>query len=218
MQRRVEFSEGEFYHVYNRGADKIDIFLSDADKDRFLKLLFVCNNTEPVIFRSIKDVPLEKIERGETLVDIGSYCLMSNHIHLLLREKSGNGITIFMKKLLTAYSMYFNTKYERTGVLFQGRFKATCADTDEYLKYLLSYIHLNPVKMIDSKWKENGIADFERAECFLEKYQYSSYLDYLGYKRYLSIILNREAFPEYFRKASDFKKSVREWLSFKDQP
>lgn len=215
MQRKIEFSEGEFYHIYNRGADKIDIFVNDSDKDRFLKLLFVCNNIEPITFRSIKNLSLEKIERGETLVDIGAYCLMSNHFHLLLREKTGDGITVFMKKLLTAYSMYFNTKHERTGVLFQGRFKAEHADSDEYLKYLFSYIHLNPVKMIDAKWRENGIVNHSKAERFLEKYEYSSYLDYLNYTRDKNLILNKKTFPSYFGKPNDFKECVREWLLFK---
>jgi len=217
MQRRIEFYEGEFYHVYNRGANKIKIFVNDVDRDRFCKLLFVCNSVKPVTFRSIKGLSLEEIERGDTLVDIGAYCFMSNHFHLLLREKSEDGITIFMKKLLTAYSMYFNTKYERTGVLFQGRFKATHVDNDEYLKYLFSYIHLNPVKMIDSKWKENGIIDRTKAERFLGKYQYSSYLDYVGYSRDEGLILKKEAFPQYFEKFNDFKKFIREWILFKEQ-
>lgn len=216
MQRRIEFSEGEFYHVYNRGANKNIIFFSDADKDRFCKLLFACNSIEPVTFRSIKNLSLQEIERGDTLVDIGAYCLMPNHFHILLKEKSGEGVTIFIKKLLTAYSMYFNTKYERTGVLFQGRFKATHASTDEYLKYLFSYIHLNPVKIIESKWKENGIANRVRAEKYLEKYQYSSYPDYILEGREESLILNKDAFPEYFEDVADFKKCIHEWLSFKE--
>lgn len=216
MQRRIEFSEGEFYHIYNRGANKTDIFLSDSDRDRFHTLLFVCNSTNSVSFRSIKEKPLAEIERGETLVDIGAYCLMPNHFHLLLREKSGAGVTTFMRKLLTSYSMYFNTKYERTGVLFQGRFAGKHANSDEYLKYLFSYIHLNPVKIIDPKWKENGIIDRIKAEKYLEGYQYSSYFDYLGHKREEGLILNATAFPEYFENLDNFKKCIREWLAFKD--
>lgn len=216
MQRRIEFSEGEFYHIYNRGANKKDIFVDDSDRKRFCTLLFVCNSVNSVSFRSIKNKPLAEIERGETLVDIGAYCLMPNHFHLLLREKSGDGVTVFMRKVLTAYSMYFNIKYERTGVLFQGRFGARHANSDEYLKYLFSYIHLNPVKIIDPKWKENGITDHKKAEEYLTGYQYSSYLDYLGHDREERMILNVDAFPGYFEDISDFKKCTQEWLSFKD--
>lgn len=216
MQRRIEFSEGEFYHVYNRGANKNKIFVSDTDRDRFCKLLFACNSVEPVTFRSIRDVSFEEIEKGDTLVDIGAYCLMPNHFHLLLREKSGDGVTTFMRKLLTSYSMYFNTKYKRTGVLFQGRFRATHADNDAYLKYLFSYIHLNPIKIIDPEWKENGITNRTKAEKYLEGYRYSSYLDYIDKEREEHLILKKAAFPGYFRDISDFKKCTREWLSFND--
>lgn len=121
-----------------------------------------------------------------------------------------------MKKLLTAYSMYFNLKYKRTGVLFQGRFKATHASNDEYLKYLFSYIHLNPIKLIDPKWKENGITNHTKAEKYLEVYQYSSHLDYIGKNRDEGLILNKNAFPGYFDGPVDFKKYIRESLSFND--
>lgn len=216
MQRRIEFSEGEFYHIYNRGAGKAKIFVSDIDRDRFCKLFFACNSVESFTFRLIKDLSFSEIDRGETLVDIGAYCLMPNHFHILLRAKSTESVTIFMRKFLTAYSMYFNNKYNRTGVLFQGRFKATHVNNDAYLKYLFSYIHLNPIKLIDVKWKENGISDRAKAEKYLERYQYSSYLDYLGEYREESIILKKKAFPEYFENVTSFKKCTREWLSFKN--
>ncbi|MBU3925748.1 transposase, partial [Patescibacteria group bacterium] len=178
MERKFRFSEGEFYHLYNRGINKMAIFLNNIDKKRFIKLLFACNSKKPVVFKNIQGLPLEEIERGETIVDIGAYCLMPNHFHLLVREKTENGISMFMEKLFTAYSMYFNKKNERTGRLFEGIFKATHANKDQYLKYLFAYIHLNPVKLIDLKWKENSITDKEKAKKFLKEYAYSSYLDY----------------------------------------
>src|SRR3989338_2657209 len=123
MNRKFQFSVGEFYHLYNRGSNKMPIFLDDSYKKRFIKLLFVCNSKKPVVFKTIQGLPLDEIDRGETLVDIGSYCLMPNHFHLLIREKMENGISLFMEKLSTAYSMYFNKKNERTGGLFEGTFK-----------------------------------------------------------------------------------------------
>ena len=91
---------------------------------------------------------MDEIDRGETLVDIGIYCLVPNHFHLLIKEKTENGISEFVKKVATGYSMYFNKKYERTGSLFEGPFKAKRIDTDEYLKYIFSYIHLNRKQII----------------------------------------------------------------------
>lgn len=191
------------------------VFLDDYYKKRFIKLLFVCNSNKPVVFKTIQGLPLDKIERGETLVDVGAYCLMPNHFHLLIREKMENGISLFMEKLATAYSMFFNKKNERTGGLFEGTFKATHANDDEYLKYLFAYIHLNPVKLIEPGWKENGIKDKNTANVFLNGYTFSSYVDYAGVERVESMILNRKVFPEYFSTLKDFNNMINDWLSFK---
>lgn len=110
MNRQFKFSIDEFYHVYNRRNDKNLLFLSDHDKDRFVKLLFLCNSKTPVVSKDFQGATLETlgtIERGETLVDIGAYCLMPTHFHLLVKEKIENGTSLFMKKLSTGYSMFF---------------------------------------------------------------------------------------------------------------
>lgn len=218
MERRLEFSIGEFYHVYNRGNNKSLIFLDDKDRQRFQKLLFLCNGTKPVVFKTIQGPSLEKVDRGETLVDIGAYCLMPNHFHLLLKEKRENGISLFMKKLLTAYSMYFNKKHERRGPLFESRFKATHLNNDRYLKYIFSYIHLNPVKLIDPLWKENGITDMQKSKIYLTEYKYSSYADYMGIEREEKCILNTSVFPEYFLDFREFEIYIDEWLNYPRTP
>jgi putative transposase len=214
MERKFKFAVDEFYHIYNRGNNKMTIFFSAKDHKRFQRLLYVCNGTKPVVSKTIQGLPLDKIDRGETLVDIGAYCLMPNHFHLLVREKIDGGISRFIEKLLTAYSMYFNKKNERTGKLFEGRFSAKYVGSDEYLKYLFAYIHLNPVKMIDPQWKENGIADRLMAEKYLSTYMYSSYLDYSGQKRQEAVILKRSAFPEYFCQPKAFDNFISEWLNY----
>ena len=216
MERKFDFSVGEFYHIYNRGNNKSKIFFDDTDKERFQKLLYVCNSNKPVVFKTIQGMPLDKIERGQTLVDIGVYCSMPNHFHLLLHEKSEGGVSLFLEKLSTAYSMYFNKKYDRTGKLFEGRFQATHVGNDNYLKYLFAYIHLNPVKIIDPNWKENGIKNRDKAKKYLENYKYSSYLDYLDKKRIERIILNKKVFPDYFGNFKEFNQYIDEWLSFKE--
>src|SRR3989344_8337118 len=109
MDRKIEFSIGEFYHLYNRGNNKGRIFFNDGDRARFLKLLFLCNNTRPIVFRDIsKKASYDEKYRDDTLVDIGAYCLMPNHFHFLVHEKEDGGISAFMQKLSTAYSLYFN--------------------------------------------------------------------------------------------------------------
>ena len=125
-----------------------------------------------------------------------------------------NGTSLFMQKFATAYAMYFNKKNVRTGALFEGRFRSTHVKNDNYLKYLLAYIHLNPVKLIDHAWKEQGIVDIEHAEEFLAHYPYSSYFDYLGNERTEKAILNRSEFPEYFEVPHEFKDFIHEWLAY----
>src|ERR1035437_5820704 len=218
MNRKIKFSEGEYYHIYNRGVDKRDIFMDKYDYDRFLLLLEICNSNLPIDVREMKkNITSEGQTFGEnsqTLINIGVWCLMPNHFHLLVSEKVEGGISLFFQKLLTAYSMYFNKKYNRKGSLFGSRFQAEHANTDNYLKYLYSYIHLNPVKLIQSDWKEKGIEDLEKAKDFLKNYEYSSYLDYSDYNRKENKILNKEVFPEYFESHEDFNNKLLDWLNF----
>ena len=209
VTRKIIFTVDEYYHAYNRGILKNTLFLDEADKKRFTKLLFVCNSNKPIIFRLVQGRPLDKIKRGETLIDIGAYCLMPNHFHILAKEKVENGLSIFMGKLSTAYAMYFNTKYERKGILFEGRFGAKHVDTDEYLNWVFSYIHLNPVKLIDSNWKEDGISDPKAAEDFMKDYKYSSYYDYFLGDRSEKLILDKNSFPDHFSQLNDFKELIK---------
>ncbi|MEK7646907.1 MAG: transposase [Patescibacteria group bacterium] len=215
MNRKIEFSIGEFYHLYNRGNNKGKIFLNYGDNDRFLKLLFLCNNTKPVVFRDIPNHAIYDNERrANTLVDIGGYCLMPNHFHILVFEREEGGISLFMQKLSTAYSLYFNKKHYRTGKLFEGVFQATHAQDDGYLQYLFAYIHLNPVKLLEPQWKEKGIVDVAKAEGFLHNYQYSSYQDYVGGSRSEAAILNKDAFPKYFESKKEFQDYLKDWLTY----
>ena len=185
MTRSIIIAPDEFYHVYNRGVEKRTVFCKRADYERFVVLLYLANQNKPADLkyqgRSFSEIT--EARGGEPLVDIISYCLMPNHFHLLVRELEDGGIGKFMQKLTTGYTMYFNKRNERRGALFEGTYKARHADEDRYLRYLISYIHLNPVKLFDRKWNENGIQDRIGAERFLERYEYSSYLDYSGKAR-----------------------------------
>jgi len=220
MERKIIFSTDEFYHIYNRGTEKRKIFQDISDYQRFLKLLYLLNNTEAVDVREVSEgLPFGEVfnlPRGDQLIDVGAYCPMPNHFHLLVREKTGKGVSAFMLKLLTGYSMYFNKKYDRTGQLFEGTFKAKHLDDDNYLKYNFAYSHLNPIKLIDSDWKEKGISDLATAKEFLANYKYSSYLDYLGVDRPEGRILNKEAFPEYFQNPKEFEDFIDDWLNYQD--
>ena len=139
---------------------------------------------------------------------------MPNHFHILITPKKEGGISKFMQKLTTAYVMYYNQKYKRTGGLFEGKFKSQHLDNDRYLKYIFSYIHLNPIKLIKPKWKELGIKNKIEALDFLRGYIFSSYLDYKNSNREQSIIINKNPFPNYFSDAKDFDTEILDWFNF----
>lgn len=214
--RKVDFSTNEYYHLYNRGNSKQEIFLDREDYEHFVRLLYLCNSLRNITSRDISK-NIYDFDREETLVYIGVYCLMPNHFHLLIKEKSGNGISKFMQKVSTAYVMYFNKKYTRTGGLFEGKFKSQHIGIDKYMKYLFSYIHLNPIKLIEPKWKEKGIKNIQGAMVFLNKYQYSSYLDYINGDRVRLKLLDKKEFPGYFLNKSSIESEIFDWLKYKDE-
>ena len=214
--RKVSFVEGEFYHVYNRGNSKQIIFKDKQDYDRFHGLLFACNSIENLKLGNFsKNKNLFDLPQTKKLVHIGSYCLMPNHLHILLTDTGEGNTSLFMKKITTAYVMYFNQKYKRSGGLFEGKFKAEHVASDRYLKYLFSYIHLNPLKLIEPKWKNVGIKNRTKVLKYLDKYQYSSYLDFMHVQRKQSVILDVIFFPAYFNEKIVFKKEIWEWINFK---
>ncbi|MFA6251374.1 MAG: transposase [Candidatus Paceibacterota bacterium] len=229
--RKVPLVDGEYYHIYNRGNSKQKIFLDKEDYQYFINCIYCFNTYKKFKFR--EDIIKKKInafdfERDERVVSIGAWVLMPNHFHIYITPshqsdwwleigKGKNRISEFMRKLLTAYTLYFNKKYKRTGGLFESKFKSTHIGNNIQAKYLFSYIHLNPLKLIQKNWKEDGIKDRKKAFDFLDKYLWSSYLDYAGTKRRENKILTSEDFPRYFSNSKDFNKEILEWLEYKNK-
>ena len=118
--------KGGYFHIYNRGNRKQNIFIEKEDYLNYLKKI-----------REYKD---------KYNISIVCYCLMPNHFHLLLRQDSDAPLYRFMHAMHTSYSIYFNKKYNKVGRMFQSRFKQKEIDKDEYLSRITSYIHFNPVK------------------------------------------------------------------------
>jgi len=207
--RKQTFVPDEYYHLYNRGTEKRVIFLSKQDYDHFLFLMYVCNTEKSIILRNIN----KNFDRGETIVNIGLFCLMPNHFHILIKEKMEGGISTYLRKLLTAYSMYFNKKYKRTGKLYEGVFKSVHINNDNQLKYIYSYIHLNPAKLKDKNWKENKERNIKALLKYVFSYPYSSFKEYLNSK---FKIINPSEFPNYFENPNDHKRELFEWLTLND--
>ena len=215
MRRKTQFAEGEYYHVYNRGVEKRDIFLDDYDRDRFQALLYAANGSRRFVYRELGENLYEKFDRGGPLVAIGAYVLMPNHFHILVKEIREGGIAIFMHKLLTAYSLYFNKRHQRVGPLFQGRFGDTHVSRDEHLKYLYAYIHLNPVKEALLKGVQIN-SDMSSIGRHLSGYEYSSFNDFMGVQRSERSILSTQEFPKYFSVKCDFRKFIAGWMRLKN--
>ncbi len=213
--RKVSFETGEFYHIYNRGNSKQKIFQDKEDYERFVKSLFLSNGNNSFKIHFIKNNVIYDFDRGEQLVDIGAYCLMPNHFHILITQTDNGSISKFMQKLTTSYVMYYNEKYKRTGSLFEGKFKAEHIEDDRYFKYIFSYIHLNPIKLIESKWKEVGIKNKNKIINFLKDYKYSSFKDYLKESRIESNVLNKKPYPNYFPTAKTFILEILDWINYK---
>ncbi len=217
--RRIQFVNDYFYHIYNRGTEKRNILLNEVDYFRFIHDLYEFNNVKAtlnlardIVRGSTSNNISNNKKPRELLVEIIAFCLMPNHFHLILRQLKEKGITKFMQKLGTGYTMYFNQKNKRTGALFQGRFKAILVDKDNYFLPLVNYVHLNPVELIEPNWKEEGIRDRKKVNEFLEDYRWSSYPDYVGIKNFPSVI-NKEFFTSYFKNEENYKNFVNQWLT-----
>lgn len=176
MPRRPrEISKTKVYHVILRGNDRQDIFLEEQDYKKFLKEI---KNTK------------EKYK-----YELYAYCLMTNHVHLLIYDKNDN-LSKCMQSLEVSYSKYFSQKYEKSGHLFQNRFSSRKVETERYLVNVCRYIHQNPAKA--------GIST-------IENYRWSSYKEYLVKER----IINPELIFKILGKENfrNFNKNVTEDIS-----
>ena len=210
MSRKFNFSEGNFYHVYNRGTNKTTIFEYDADYWWFMHLLYHCNQPDPFNSELIDLRDDLNLVRRDTLVDIGTYCLMPNHFHLLLHEKTDGNISQFMHKLGTAYSMYFNLKNNRVGHLFEGPFKARHIDTDEYLQHVFAYISLNPAKLYGPEWAKNRNQNSNTLNQTMD-YPFSSTKELIGTRKKYAPILQTQPFPVVDMQGIKFEKLIQWW-------
>ncbi|MBU2539951.1 transposase [Patescibacteria group bacterium] len=226
--REVQFYPGEFYHIYNRGNAKQDIFYNDRDRYRFLQAMYLSNNSDC----SVRLMELEKNKSGYTLADIKkvfnegkiSYnplvrisadVLMPNHFHLLIEELQEKGISRFMQRLGDSYGKYFTIKYDRPGSLFQGRFKAVHIKNDDQLRYLLAYINaINPAQLIEPKIKEKGIEDFQKILEGINKYSWGTHFEYMGKRE--SAIIDKGLLGKIFSTPEIYYEFIKEILHGKE--
>jgi putative transposase len=214
MATRYPLAVDEWYHCYNRGVDKRRVFNSKTDYERLLLLMYAGGKDMPAHISNLRDRRLINVLSDKTLglgsqiVEIGSYALMPNHFHFVLKEIREGGIALFMQKVFTGYTIYFNKKNNRTGALFAGTYKSRHVADDRYLKHLISYVHTNPVELYAPGWKD-GSADLPKIEEYLRRYPYSSLPEFIGEVRPHKQILNNSIF-QLFEKMPSIQTMLRE--------
>lgn len=223
---RPRFVDGNIYHIFNRGTERRKIFLDDSDRFKFVRGLFESNDSENVVrqylpakFSEAKPPKIEEMMLREKkprnfLVDILAFCMMPNHFHLMVRQRVNNGVSKFMQKLGTGYTMYFNARYERTGVLFQGVFKSVSISRDAQFLFLPFYIHTNPLdlKPSFSGWRDGNVGNAKEALNYLRGYRWSSFPDYIGVKNFPSVT-QREFLTEFMGGEHAYLDSYKNWLA-----
>lgn len=203
--RKTSFYENGFYHVYNRGVEKREIFLDEKDYQAFVGILRAYLELGVKRDKNIlQGRALERIKKHSLAEEVSlvAYSLMPNHFHLLLQQRTSVAITNFMQRVLTAYSMYFNRRYERVGSLFQGRFQAKEVTNDSYLLHLTRYIHRNPVEAKITKIQN------------LDKFKWGSYPNYLGVVE--SGWVKPKAILDYFSSVEN-KKDYKSFVEFETE-
>lgn len=193
--------------------------MDKQDHLRFIHDLYEFNDQERAELNYYKfrdygvDGKIAKVNKKprKPLVNIMAFCLMPNHYHLILSPRVEKGVPLFMQKLNMGYAKYFNKKYERTGVLFQGPYKNILVTNETHFLYLPFYVHLNPLDMSHPEWRENRISNPKKALEFLKSYRWSSHLDYLGIKNFPSV-LNMKHLREVLGDGNDYKKLIENYL------
>jgi len=191
--------------------------MNDKDRIRFIHDLFEFNDIAQVknMFFYL-DKETSEIEPmylkpnrkpRKLLVEILMFVLMPNHFHIILKQKTENGISKFMQKVGTGYTNYFNKKHKRSGVLFQGKFKAKIVDKHSYFLHLPHYIHSNPLKINDYQSRTSLVEQMK----FLEDYRWSSFPDYIGKKNFPSVT-QREFLLDFYGGSKKYKKETKDWL------
>jgi putative transposase len=194
--RKTEFANEEYYHIFNRGVDKRDVFMCSADYERFLRSMQEFNRSDPIKSLFHQDIKLKALRASNLrllepsgLVEIICYCLNPNHYHFILKQIVERGVERFMHKVGMGYTNFFNKKYARSGSLFQGPFKSVYIETNEQLLYLSAYVN-----------KNHFIHGYKEGD----NWKYSSLNDYLGKRK--NTFCNMKPILNQFGSIKEYKK------------
>ena len=200
------FSEGDFFHVFNKSIAGFQIFKDAFNIKRFINTLEYYNqNPSPKLnlsrfMRANKDHTFSGILHNQNTIYIKilAYCIMPDHYHLLVKIKKERYFSHFMSVIENSFSRYFNVKFNRKGPLWQSRFKAVLIESNEELLHVSRYIHLNPVT---SYYVDKP-----------EEWEWSSYRTYLkNMEQFQEIsISNSTAYKNFVDNNIDYQRQLKE--------
>lgn len=180
--RTVQFERGAYYHIYNRGAARQAIFRAETN------YLFV--------LRRMKQIA------ADNQIAVIAYCLMPNHYHWLVRQDGDRPAGLLPQHVFNSYTKAYNKMYQRSGTLFEARFKTKPVDNDEYLLHLCRYIHANPVK-------DQIVTD-------LAKWPYSNYHEWVGKRD--GTLIDKAFVAAHFPDRSHYATFVQDYLEYRRLP
>jgi len=183
-----------FYHVYNRGIEKRNVFMEAEDYGYFLQQFKRYLGNEGL--KDKRGMPFKDLSQQVELV---AFCLMPNHFHLLIYQHDVDGMKELLQRAMTSYSMYFNKKYPRVGSLFQDRYKASPILEDKYIWHISRYIHLNPLDISE---------DYQH-------YPYSSYQYYLGNQK-AKWLSSHRVLGMFSDEHTDYAEFVADYVDYKN--
>jgi len=219
VKRKVPLVNEEFYHIFSRSIFKFQVFTNDRNFERFTTAIEFFNYKQNAMafskfninsFQAQKQFKNEYFTKENQLTEIIAFCLMPTHLHLLLKQLQENGISQMVGNALNSYSKYFNTKLDRTGPLWESKFKNVLVDSDEQLLHLTRYIHLNPVSahLVEhpKDWQFSSYDEYVNPKQENRICEFEKYID-MNAKDYEKFVMDRK---DYQRELSKIKKHLLE--------
>jgi putative transposase len=204
--------KGTYFLISNVGSEGRIIFSSKEDFDRFEAYLYLLNSVDSPrvanLFAGGREREIFTTARGEKLIAIGAYCFTPKEFHLLVTPVADGGISKFMQKLQTAYTMFFNHKYQRTGRLFHSAYRSRQAETEDELQFFFTSVHLNAIKLFNERWHELEKEELLSLAASAMNYRYSSIGEHRTNK---SVITSRDTFPRNLFSIKNASAHVRLW-------
>ncbi len=195
-----------YFHIYNRGVEKRNIFVDEQDYEVFLSYFKVALSPKEMIEKELQknelDLPgIGRLRRSNLSeeIELLAFCLLPNHFHLFIYQHAADAMQRLMRSVMTGYVMYFNHKYDRVGGLFQGRYKASRIDNDAYLAHISRYIHLNALDV----------------NMTLDTFEYSSYPNYMARRE--AVWLKPDKILALFTDINEYEKFCKDYTSQKKQ-